>query len=57
MAFDLSLHESITAIVFLLVCGKGAVKLATHFRQSTPEAGQEDIELGSVSVEDVGGDA
>ena len=49
MAFDLSLHESITALVFLLVCGKGVLKLATQFRRIASETDQEDIELGDMA--------
>ena len=58
MAFNLSLYEAVTALIFLLVCGKGVVKLATQFRPPAPEAasGQEDIELGTISVADASGD-
>ena len=57
MTFNLSLHESITSLVFLLVCGKGILKLATQFRQLIQETNQEDIELGNVGGVTANGDA
>ena len=57
MSIDLSFHESITGLVFLLVCGKGVVKLATQFRQLISEAREEDIELRNVGVAGASGDA
>lgn len=57
MVFNLSLHESITAVVFLFVCGPGVIKLMMGARQSASAAAQEDIELGSVTATYDGGNA
>ena len=56
MAINLDLHESITALVFLIVCRRGVVKLAMGFRWAASEAVQADIELGSISAGDNNGD-